>query len=485
MRCPSMSAAPLVAALLAASLGLQADCVTAFTTFPPVTNPHEQIDDRALAPFGFSTTSRDKVDLANRGQDWTLSGNPEHHGDRLQGQTSAQAFDNLRQYIARLKQQILTMVPACNAEDALDSLGCALHAIQDFYSHSNYADELTPAEKQDAKDALNNPASPVPGALKMTSWGVAAGQDPENYRHADNNKDSSERPFYSTAAEAAAAHSADFVESILDSLGSADSLKLANPPPPPPPQPDPLDRSVPPGEMYPGNSYQIQLDLHTDRADGLVVYETLAHGVEFVGASPPPAAMWSYTLDSPEGPAIGALEWYFSATVPLGDVHIEYAVTLTDEALVHPAPGLRCTPPDSSHVIYHGDYIESAVGHMSLRNRIGGDVASPILRTTYVPIGAPGTQRPAPFVRAAPNPMTSSTRVTFGAGDTWPIHLAVYDVGGRLVRTLSTDPQAPGEHTLEWNRRNAAGQEVQAGVYFIRLWSAGRVASTPLIVGSL
>lgn len=49
------------------------------------------------------------------------------------------------------------------------------------------------------------------------------------------------------------------------------------------------------------------------------------------------------------------------------------------------------------------------------------------------------------------------------------IALRIYDVGGRLVKTLVEGPQPAGEESVTWNGRDDAGRPVASGVYFYRL----------------
>ncbi len=55
--------------------------------------------------------------------------------------------------------------------------------------------------------------------------------------------------------------------------------------------------------------------------------------------------------------------------------------------------------------------------------------------------------------------------------------LAIYDVRGRLVRTLVEAELPAGEHTAYWDGRDARGAAASSGVYIVRLSSAGREAT--------
>ena len=53
------------------------------------------------------------------------------------------------------------------------------------------------------------------------------------------------------------------------------------------------------------------------------------------------------------------------------------------------------------------------------------------------------------------------------------VTLEVFDVQGRLIRTLVDAVQDRGPHTTVWDGRDAAGRELSSGVYFYRLKMAG------------
>ena len=50
--------------------------------------------------------------------------------------------------------------------------------------------------------------------------------------------------------------------------------------------------------------------------------------------------------------------------------------------------------------------------------------------------------------------------------------IEVYDVAGRLVRTLVNDTRPAGAQTVTWNRTNMYGQPVSSGIYFFRMKTA-------------
>jgi beta-glucanase (GH16 family) len=78
----------------------------------------------------------------------------------------------------------------------------------------------------------------------------------------------------------------------------------------------------------------------------------------------------------------------------------------------------------------------------------------------------------------APNPFNPRTTLRFELPAAGPVRLAVYDVAGRLVRTLLDESRGAGSHETEWDGRDASGQAVGSGVYLARLEFDGKVMVT-------
>jgi subtilisin-like proprotein convertase family protein len=92
---------------------------------------------------------------------------------------------------------------------------------------------------------------------------------------------------------------------------------------------------------------------------------------------------------------------------------------------------------------------------------------------------------PASFQLAqnAPNPFNPATTIAFdvprGAG---VVTLAIYDVSGRLVRTLEHGQLEAGRYTRTWQGRDQAGRAVASGVYFYKLSGDGFSQTRKMVV---
>jgi hypothetical protein len=92
-----------------------------------------------------------------------------------------------------------------------------------------------------------------------------------------------------------------------------------------------------------------------------------------------------------------------------------------------------------------------------------------IVVTSSGPTGIGDTPRVVTLNQNYPNPFNPSTTIAFNLPHSGATSLVVYDVRGRLVRTLIDGVLQVGPQNLEWDGRNNAGQRVATGVYMYRL----------------
>jgi len=66
---------------------------------------------------------------------------------------------------------------------------------------------------------------------------------------------------------------------------------------------------------------------------------------------------------------------------------------------------------------------------------------------------------------AYPNPFKGTTEIAFSVPVASEVSLKVYDVNGRLVRSLVEGSLAAGSHRVVWDGRTGAGSQTAPGVY--------------------
>jgi len=99
---------------------------------------------------------------------------------------------------------------------------------------------------------------------------------------------------------------------------------------------------------------------------------------------------------------------------------------------------------------------------------VATDVATPAPRPALV------------LAPSIPNPVASTTLLRFELARAGRTELAVFDVGGRHVRTLVDGELGPGLHKAVWDARDSEGRLQGSGIYFYRLTSAGKTVTQRL-----
>jgi hypothetical protein len=84
--------------------------------------------------------------------------------------------------------------------------------------------------------------------------------------------------------------------------------------------------------------------------------------------------------------------------------------------------------------------------------------------------------------QSRPNPMNSAAQIDYQVGTSGHTTLRIFDVAGRLVRTLVDKDVASGSHTASWDGRNDKDLEVASGTYFYQLDNNGSMSAKKMIV---
>ncbi len=205
-----------------------------------------------------------------------------------------------------------------------------------------------------------------------------------------------------------------------------------------------------------------------------------AFTIEFWLKTDKPAQNWSRILDE-------VRLWNNART------NQEIVATM-NKTMVGDEPGLAaCYSFDEGSGQYAGDRTANANhGWLGGSNLIEqGDptwvvsdrpVIVPSLQPTAPPAQEPenASLQPEIFTLHAnyPNPFNSQTTIRFVLPESRTVRLAIYDVSGRLVKTLAEGSCNAGEHSVVWDGLNEMGEATSSGVYFYRItagdWSATR-----------
>lgn len=113
----------------------------------------------------------------------------------------------------------------------------------------------------------------------------------------------------------------------------------------------------------------------------------------------------------------------------------------------------------------------------------GGNLGESLLMQLHISLREP-TSAPLPaattvrLLPPAPNPFNPRTTLSAEITHEGPVCLAVFDLTGKLVRTLLDAPSvAPGRLVVDWNGCDDAGRACPSGQYVARLSSAEGVGA--------
>ena len=68
-----------------------------------------------------------------------------------------------------------------------------------------------------------------------------------------------------------------------------------------------------------------------------------------------------------------------------------------------------------------------------------------------------------------PNPFNPTTTISFSLSKEAWVNLSIFDVEGRLIRTLENKTLSGGFKEVEWDGKDWRGNPVSSGVYLYRL----------------
>jgi hypothetical protein len=136
---------------------------------------------------------------------------------------------------------------------------------------------------------------------------------------------------------------------------------------------------------------------------------------------------------------------------------------------------------DNENIIGYSVY----EGDRRLNNQIltsdyatGDVVVRPVFKggheTVFASHGTPTGMIPRAYTFTIyPNPFSRKTTVDFAIPKHTPVEVKVYDVSGKLVKTLVSETQKPGYYNIFWHGDDNIGRQVASGVYFVQMNAEG------------
>ncbi|MFH1501949.1 MAG: C1 family peptidase [Candidatus Eisenbacteria bacterium] len=96
--------------------------------------------------------------------------------------------------------------------------------------------------------------------------------------------------------------------------------------------------------------------------------------------------------------------------------------------------------------------------------------------------GVDGQPRRLALRQNIPNPFNPATNIAYSIPAEAHVRLTVYDVNGRVVRTLVDRDLRAEDYVTTWDGRNDAGEDAASGIYFYRLTADDRELERKMIL---
>ena len=112
-----------------------------------------------------------------------------------------------------------------------------------------------------------------------------------------------------------------------------------------------------------------------------------------------------------------------------------------------------------------------------------------LMRLKVIPLDAPGVDENTnkPFAvfnltQIAPNPVKTAGVIEYQLPTSQRVSLKVYDIAGKLVKTLVSETAEAGTYRAVWDGRDERGNRVASGVYLYRLQGKDECATKKMIL---
>jgi len=108
--------------------------------------------------------------------------------------------------------------------------------------------------------------------------------------------------------------------------------------------------------------------------------------------------------------------------------------------------------------------------------------------TGYLKTGVEGEKADVPrpasiqLFNSYPNPAGRTATISYQVSSAQPVKLCIYDIAGRLVRSLVNQEQDPGRYSVTWDGTNEKGRQASAGVYFYHLQTSGQNLTKKMVL---
>jgi hypothetical protein len=108
--------------------------------------------------------------------------------------------------------------------------------------------------------------------------------------------------------------------------------------------------------------------------------------------------------------------------------------------------------------------------------------ANPSSSPAIAPLPTPERRPRTGLTAVVPNPFNPQTTIHYELASPGDLNLSVYDVTGRLVRSLVAGPKTAGTFQAVWDGTDRRGRPAASGIYFARLTVGGESFARKIVL---
>jgi len=118
----------------------------------------------------------------------------------------------------------------------------------------------------------------------------------------------------------------------------------------------------------------------------------------------------------------------------------------------------------------HGEWVDTSVLRAgTYAYRVGVELGEYRVESDAVEIAFTPTVRETRLVKAWPNPFNPQTTIEYALSQPGRVQLKIYDLAGRLVRSMDLGHQPVGTGRVQWNGTDDRDRVVSSGTYLVRM----------------
>ena len=199
--------------------------------------------------------------------------------------------------------------------------------------------------------------------------------------------------------------------------------------------------------------------LHMDETvSSDTTYEETALWVSALDLSPDESMLVVGTLTAGWGGPLGGANWLFDMEDLSGPGGLVGNWHNWDGSGVGVTDGPRGAAFDADGNLYLADFYSNAVYHYAYDGlTISDDKQSNVVANDYV------------LAQNFPNPFNPNTKIEFKIPMMEQVNISVYNLEGRLIKTLVNQVMSAGNHVVNWDGTNEIGAKVSTGMYIYQL----------------